>query len=323
MDRPEGEAEENGTFGLGGIAILLIIPDGNAKTKSPVVFPLLIMPEPNKTTTVPTVMAGLVKEALEPSAKLLGIELRDKIKEVLDAAKENRRSENLRKHIAAVRESLPNPPSGETSYEQLELFNSWAEGAQDVDEQEPDLTRMWRKLLHDIVQGRHVSKDLVSVLRQVDAPMAKLLIALGQNQDSSWVEMRNALNLPETDDAVEEVRFQIKRLESLGLVDNDHKKKFGWTVFFAVPTFGIIGSLFPSIMTNIRWILMGEIQPDLQFVKSLAAQVVLAIAGLTLVAWLVRQTYKYPTILVTWKGRALVNYASQIRAEEVVKPGIR
>ena len=97
----------------------------------------------------------------------------------------------------------------------------------------------------------------------------------------------------------------------------------GWTVFFAVPTFGIIGSLFPSIMTNIRWILMGEIQPDLQFVKSLAAQVVLAIAGLTLVAWLVRQTYKYPTILVTWKGRALVNYASQIRAEEVVKPGIR
>jgi hypothetical protein len=171
------------------------------------------MTDPVKPTPV---VAGLVKDVFAPSAKLVGSELRSYLKERFDEARERRRNENLNSHISAVRTSLPKPPPENVTYERLDLFSDWVEGAQDVSEDDPLLSDMWREILRDIVSGHHITKSLIEIMKQVDSRMAALLLSCRRKP-------RNRVNDQDT--------YHAKRLEALGLLERDYGLT-AWLIFY-------------------------------------------------------------------------------------------
>jgi len=88
----------------------------------------------------------------KPSAELLGKELRNTIKEMIDERKTRRREENLQAHIDAVRIKLSSqtdePNEATTSFiEQPELFSEWVENVQEIDPRDVEISNLWQNLL--------------------------------------------------------------------------------------------------------------------------------------------------------------------------------
>ncbi len=97
-------------------------------------------------------LSPFLTSLIKPSADYLGQELRSFISEHIDCWKKRKQSQNLRSHIESTRgllESAQGEEPGEAdTLEQLELFEDWVEGAQDVDPREKELSCMWRELLN-------------------------------------------------------------------------------------------------------------------------------------------------------------------------------
>src|SRR5947207_2810269 len=140
------------------------------------------MADPIRQLTVTPTLTALIKDVLGPSAKLLGTELKCYLKEKLDEAKERRREKNLTSHITAVRDSIRVTIPEQASYKQLDTFNDWIDGAQDVGDDEPTLTQMWRRLLRRLIEGQSPTQGLIDVMKKVDSPMAGLLVGFRERR---------------------------------------------------------------------------------------------------------------------------------------------
>ncbi len=117
---------------------------------------------------------------LKPSADYLAEELKEYFKEKIESLKKRKRSENISEHIKSVlekvektKESYKEPAA---SLEQIELFEEWVEGAQDIDPNQELLSSMWRDLLKGIIRGNIKGDLLISILKQIDSFDAMLLL---------------------------------------------------------------------------------------------------------------------------------------------------
>lgn len=123
-------------------------------------------------------ITSLAKDVLQPSAQLIGQELKGRLKATIDERKANKRAENLKRHLDwAARTGLPEGTRAvESDLLQLELFTDWMEGAQDVDESDAELCSIWRRLLLNIVTGESTQRELLNKVRQLDGDAARLLL---------------------------------------------------------------------------------------------------------------------------------------------------
>lgn len=148
---------------------------------------------------------------LKPTADYLGNELRDYVKVKVENLKAKKRKANVQSHMHVVgvqlgiplnydEESLDNIP-------QLELFDEWIEGAQEVDPSDEVLAKLWQGLLLEIVQGKSKSKVLIETLKSLESHEAELLLRFRGRR----------IYHPKGN----EERFILRKLKSLELIEFD------------------------------------------------------------------------------------------------------
>ena len=60
--------------------------------------------------------------------------------------------------------------------QQIDLFDEWIEGAQDIDPEEATLAKLWQGLLSEIIQGNTHNRLLLNTLKQLNSSEAALLL---------------------------------------------------------------------------------------------------------------------------------------------------
>lgn len=154
---------------------------------------------------------------LKPTADYLGTELRDYVKDKVEGLKAKKRKSNVQAHMHVVGIQLGIPLNyDEESLEaipQLELFDDWIGGAQEVDPRDETLAKLWQGLLLEIVQGKSKNRVLINTLKSLDSHEAELLLKFKGRR----------LFHPKGN----EERFILRKLKSLELIE------FDWT-FLAI-----------------------------------------------------------------------------------------
>lgn len=156
-------------------------------------------------------VALILNAAFLPSAKRFGKELDTRLKNYFDAARDNRRAENLQAHVerVALRIEAADPPK--QTVEQLDLLESWAEAAQDVDPDSGDFAHMWQELLVSLAHGRCSDRVVLETLKKLDAYDAGLLM---QARRKGYCIANDGRD-----------RFHLKRLAALELVREDRSQQ--------------------------------------------------------------------------------------------------
>ncbi|MBW3197612.1 hypothetical protein [Marinobacter nauticus] len=117
----------------------------------------------------------------KPTFDLVGLEIRDYVKESIDSWKEKRRKRNLESHINAVNEQIKGDrpfSQNEPSINQLSLFEDWVEGVQDVDPADEELSAIWQSLLIRAAQGEHIGDEVRNALKSLSPKEAQFLLEL-------------------------------------------------------------------------------------------------------------------------------------------------
>ncbi len=174
-------------------------------------------------------LGTLTSKLFEPSAELVGAELKHYLEDKLDSWKQKRRVENIEFHIQESQkqamESGDIQPSL-SSIRQFDLFVDWTEGAQDVGPEDRELSILWQKILNDIACGELQNKESLTILKSLTPIEASQLIKL-KKKDRWFVRDWQEL-------------YYLERLEKKGLVDIG--KTFSvsvWLAFFFI-NFGYI-----------------------------------------------------------------------------------
>lgn len=180
----------------------------------------------------------------KPTFDLVGLEIRDYVKETIDGWKEKRRRKNLETHISAVNEELKGekPFNGnEPSINQLTVFEEWVEGIQEIDPADEELSSIWRNLLIRAAKGEHITEEILRVVKLLSPKEAQFLIELEKHVPvfplgSSIVKSKD--------------RYLANQLLSKGLAEKD----YAFPVFFIVTlvvsgvvAFSIIGDTWNGI----------------------------------------------------------------------------
>jgi hypothetical protein len=146
---------------------------------------------------------------LKPTADYLGIELRDYVKVKIENLKAKKRKANVQSHMNVVGVQLGIPLNYDEqsldNIQQLELFDEWVEGAQEIDPNDEVLAKLWQGLLREIVQGKSKNKVLIKTLKSLDSHEAKLLLEF----------KGRAIYHPKGS----EERFILRKLKSLDLIE--------------------------------------------------------------------------------------------------------
>lgn len=148
---------------------------------------------------------------LKPSASYLGKELRSLTKLGVESLKEFCRRRNLEAHAARVQERLDetaardgqNGSEAPRLLEQLEIYEEWTAGVQEVDPAEAALSSMWQELLFNATQRRVANgRELVRILKQLSEYEAKLLLRISREavrprgrREAHYLKRLKALNL--------------------------------------------------------------------------------------------------------------------------------
>jgi hypothetical protein len=113
---------------------------------------------------------------IEPTAKLLGSELKNFIEEKINTWKKIKREENIIKHIERAREIKEDIQVDTESIQQLDQFQEWAKYAQDIDYDDDILGKMWQDLLISIIENKNSPDYLIKKLKSLSKEEALLLI---------------------------------------------------------------------------------------------------------------------------------------------------
>ena len=129
-------------------------------------------------------IAPAITALLKPIAETAGDEISKSIRLFAEKKRKEKRKENIREHILALKLIInENPPqfddTNNLSCLQLSLLEEWTEHAQDVSGEEEVLARMWQKILADILYGKTHIKYLIDQLKKLSSAEAELLVKLG------------------------------------------------------------------------------------------------------------------------------------------------
>lgn len=123
---------------------------------------------------------------LEPTAKYLGQEIREYVKENVEEWKKKRRARNLDSHLDAVREKLTHQASSgiryEPTLERLVLFDEWIDKAQEIDPDEKELSEIWRNLLVTAARGESIPSEVVAALKSISPREAQFLTKMDRRR---------------------------------------------------------------------------------------------------------------------------------------------
>lgn len=231
---------------------------------------------------------------LKPSADYLGKELRSYLEATVAQWKEHRRSENLRRHIDAAQKRLEQTQDDRRAVnadvlEQLELFEEWVDGAQDVDPREAELSQIWQELLCEIARGARPSRLLLKVLRQLDGETSRLLLKL---RDDPHFRPKSSRDV-----------YHMKQLNALELVE---ERQHEW-ILIALPL-GMVAlivsarfvnpKIFSGLSTSADWIM---------FILRMLPYIVLPFLGLAAVV--LALFLVLPKWRLSWLGIDLLHYA--------------
>lgn len=270
------------------------------------------MTDPIKQLTLTPALTALVKDVFGPSAKLVGSELKSRLKDIFNEARERRRNENLNAHISAVRASLPKPPLDDVSYEQLDLFSDWVEGAQDINEDDLILSNIWQEILRDIVSVHSITKSLIEVMKQVDSRMARLLLSCRREQRYA-INLFNLFfkkfGLSVGQQFYDEDLFFAKRLEALGLLERHYNRSFV-SIFLVVFVLIIAYFTYDSFIGFVADRGLREVFSIPMFKYT----VMLCIALVASIRFN-RRHIVYPSFRLTWTAYELLKYAKPLNPE--------
>lgn len=127
----------------------------------------------------------VITAALMPTAKLLGKELREYVGGSIDRAKERARVANLENHLSRNQERLQNRPTNEKNLDDassIELFAKWVDAVQDVDANDPQISKLWDKILEDILQRNPLTDLLLSTLKSLNSSEIRLIMTIKRSR---------------------------------------------------------------------------------------------------------------------------------------------
>jgi hypothetical protein len=246
-------------------------------------------------------MTPTISTLLKPSADYLAQELKEYLKTKIESYKERKRSENISEHLKHVfsrlekeKEDIERPPE---SLEQLELFEEWVSGAQDVDPKNEILSSMWRKLLSEIIRGNVKDDLLISILKRMDSYDAKLLMrfkAHGRYKPDN-----------------KEEKYYLRRLKQLELIE----EKIGHWAFFLGITYIPLMYLTYKVATNFTE--APKIGALFEFLSTLFPQVGISLAISAIIAWIIYRLV--PNQGLSWLGEELIAHVAHEDIEKVLK----
>lgn len=228
---------------------------------------------------------------LKPSAQMIGIELRDYLKEKIDGWKTKRRNENLKAHIEAVKKKLSSESDQfasqpEPTLEQAELFSEWVETVQDIDPAHREISELWQNLLARAASGEAVFAEVVAALKTLTPREASLLLTLEHRVPSMPFV---------TAQIPSEERFLAMSLERKHLVERDYAFAY---MFLATTVSGL--ALFYSFAKLHALPLL----PASLSAAVIAISAIVAVLGLRFRTGLARWR-------PTWLGQQIASYARE------------
>jgi hypothetical protein len=278
------------------------------------------MSDPIRQLTLTPALTALVKDVFGPSAKLIGTEIKSYLKERFDDARERRRNENLAKHISAVRAVLPKPPPEQVPYERLDMFSEWVDGAQDVDDGDRDLAAMWREILRQIIEGQSVNKSLITVMKEVDAQMAELLLRFRRKRGPMdeilqlFGSVFRLFGFSGFKRFAGEDLFNAKRLEAIGLLDRDYSPIILWSILFGTVFWGAYFAYQSGLGLD-------AVNSFGSNAKSILIPIGLLIGALFLVVFTIRTAVSRPAFRLNWSAKRLLSYAKKHEEREESRTG--
>ena len=199
-------------------------------------------------------MTPSITSFLKPTADYLGLALKDYVKDKVESLKAKKRKENVQAHMQSVGVIIGEPLNYDEetidNIKQLNLFDDWLDGAQDVNPNDEILAKLWQGLLKEIVEGKSRNKVLISTLKSLESHEAELLL-----------KFKNRRLFHPKDS---ESRYILKKLRRLELID------FDWSfitiigisylmaiaMFITIPTFNnIFGETFGVLQLGLMSII--------------------------------------------------------------------
>ena len=176
---------------------------------------------------------------INPSAKLLGIELKNSLKKYIDTSREEKRNKNIEEHIKKAKSKIEdNTKLDENNLSQLELLHEWIDGAQDVNPEDNTISEIWQELLVSIAKGNSTSKLLIEKLKSISPEEAIMLIKAKQ-QDGLEVNSDKEI-------------FLLERLQKLSFIKVSYKNTF-YTWFKNFVLLSILSVFISFGLTVIRF----------------------------------------------------------------------
>jgi len=126
-------------------------------------------------------MTPTLTALLKPTGEYLGKEIQGGVESLVEGWKKKRREKNLAKHIEEVRKDLKDERSSdnqekEPTLAQINFFEEWVEGVQDVEPHNEDLSKIWQSLLAAAANGENHPVELISILKTLTPPEAEYLM---------------------------------------------------------------------------------------------------------------------------------------------------
>lgn len=244
---------------------------------------------------------GLV---LKPVLKTIGIELNECVKERIADWKEKRRRQNIEEHTrraARILEDEKREPSTHhprrATIQQIETFESWAEGAGEIDPDEPYLATMWQRLFIDLELGFDVQAALIEKLKLITPSEARLLLKF---KDKHAIKARGA-----------EERHYFKSLEKKEIiVRNTARLVKHCSILASIPLVGVVTERVQPALAAYHIHFFGmAAQYDLNASLIISAIMWTLFGGVFL--GIVQQISfgLYPDYNLTWLGSRLLRYA--------------
>lgn len=241
-------------------------------------------------------LSTVLRTVLTPSAEYVGQELRNALRLKVEELKGHRQTENLRAHLAEVLEDIrrdapPDAGSDPDPVRQLELFEAWCDGAQDVDPEDDELSQLWRRLLTRIAKGRVRSGLLINTLKHLDAFDAQLLLRFSRRG-----YLRKGTEVEE---------YHLSQMQRLNLIKETTERRFALLIPLLLATYMYLYYRIYAIAVGFSE--ATDIAAGFRFISKMIPEVGLAIAlgalvGLPLFVWI-------PKWRLTWIGRDILQHA--------------
>ncbi|KPJ94014.1 MAG: hypothetical protein AMJ53_06150 [Gammaproteobacteria bacterium SG8_11] len=132
----------------------------------------------------------IVTNLFRPTAIMLGNEIRDYLKGIIDDWKERKHAENVLGHIEIatkkVKEQNPDAQYKIDTIKQLDLFEEWTKGAQEIDPNDSVIAELWQNLLIELADHNISDNLIIKKLKAINAKEAQLLLLIYSQRNEGY-----------------------------------------------------------------------------------------------------------------------------------------